>query len=84
MLGTFPDVRAGKKLGDITMGGLRVIPVGLSVDARVLDRNGQWHCEKVGTVKGNERFKKANFKLKCTMVARFTHVPSRLQESFII
>ncbi len=83
MLVTFPDVRAGKKLGDITMGGLRLISSGLSVDSRVLDRNGQWHCEKVGTVKGNEMFKKANLKLKCTIVARFTNTHSRL-ESFII
>ncbi len=62
MLDTFSDVRAGKKLGDITMGGLRLISSGLSVDARVLDRNGQWHCEKVGTVKDNKGFKKTNFK----------------------
>ncbi len=47
VLGTFPDVRAGKKLGGITMGGLRLISSGLRVDARVLDRNGQWHCEMV-------------------------------------
>ncbi len=58
----FLMLELGKKLGDFTMGGLRLISSGLSVDARVLDRNGQWHCEKVGTVKGNKRFKKANFK----------------------
>ncbi len=55
MLGKRQSVRTtaiGKELASSYT--KRLISWGFSVDDLVFDRKGQWHCEKVGTVKGKK------------------------------